>query len=50
MRNGIFIFVEPEIYNGEVSINEKQIDFTEEEIERTKKLIKIIPTLIWLMG
>lgn len=42
MRNGIFIFVEPEINNGIVAIKEKQIDFTEEEVNRTKKLIKII--------
>jgi len=42
MRNGVFIFVEPEIKNDNVSIIEKQIDFTEEELERTKKLINII--------
>lgn len=42
MRNGIFIFVEPEINNGFASINEKQIEFTEEEVTRTKKLIEII--------
>ncbi len=42
MHNGIFIFVEPEFYNGVTSINEKKIEFTEEEVERTSKLIEII--------
>ncbi|MCX6754406.1 MAG: ATP-dependent DNA helicase [Candidatus Nomurabacteria bacterium] len=42
MNNGIFIFVEPEIYNGATSINEKQIEFTDEEVARTRKLIEII--------
>ncbi|MBK5215718.1 MAG: ATP-dependent helicase [Candidatus Pacebacteria bacterium] len=42
MRKGIFIFVEPENINGVFSINEKEIEFTEEDINRTKKLIEII--------
>ena len=42
MRNGIFIFVEPEFKNGIVFINEKQIEITEDDISRVKKLIKII--------
>jgi len=42
MRKGTFIFVEPENENEGYSIKERQIDFTEEEFERTKKLINII--------
>lgn len=42
MRNGVFVFVEPEIKNDNIRINEKQIDFTEEELEKTKKLINIV--------
>jgi hypothetical protein len=42
MRNGVFIFVEPEIKNGVVSISEKQMELTDEEINRTKKLIKVV--------
>jgi len=42
MRNGVFIFVEPEIKNGVISINEKYIEITDEDISRVKKLINII--------
>jgi DNA helicase II / ATP-dependent DNA helicase PcrA len=42
MRNGIFIFVEPEIKNGVLSINEKEIEITVDDISRVKKLINII--------
>ncbi len=42
MRNGIFLFVEPELQGETFSINEKQIVFTDEDMDRVKKLIKII--------
>jgi DNA helicase-2/ATP-dependent DNA helicase PcrA len=42
MRKGVFIFVEPEFDNVGASINELEIEFTDEEVKRTKKLIEII--------
>jgi DNA helicase-2/ATP-dependent DNA helicase PcrA len=41
-NDGVFIFVEPEIKDKEVSIVEKKIEFSREEVDRTIKLIKII--------
>ncbi len=42
MKNGIFLFVEPEIKENNSIIHEVQIDFTEEDVSRTEKLIEII--------
>ncbi len=42
MRNGIFLFVEPEIKNGLNLIHENLVDFTEGDVLRLKKLIEII--------
>ncbi|HEY5587914.1 MAG TPA: ATP-dependent DNA helicase [Candidatus Paceibacterota bacterium] len=42
MRNGVFIFVEPEFKNGEAKINEKEIEFSNDDVTRMKKLIEII--------
>ena len=42
MREGIFLFVEPEIMDDRNIIHESNISFTEEDVLRTKKLIEII--------
>ncbi len=42
MRNGVFLFVEPEVTKGIPIIHENNIEFTEEDVIKTKKLIEII--------
>ncbi len=42
MRDGVFLFVEPEIVNAVTIIHESHIEFTDDDVNRTKKLIEII--------